>query len=222
MNRPRGRRAVKIVSVLLEKRCRSRAEFPKPLLPEIAFCGRSNVGKSSLINALLNRRSLVKVSGTPGKTRTVDFIRVNDSFRFVDLPGYGFARVSRTMREGWKALVESYLGERPSLAAVVWILDIRRGVSDLDWMLYEWLCSRSILMLPVCTKADKVSLSERARQERAVCLRLGPEREPLLFSAKTGLGKDRLWQRIQGALSGWRNRSAGMPTGSGKDGEKQQ
>lgn len=213
---------MKIVSVLVERRCRSRADFPKPVLPEIAFCGRSNVGKSSLINSLLNRRSVAEVSGTPGKTRTVDFIRVNDSFRFVDLPGYGFARVSRTMREGWKALVESYLGERPSLAAVVWILDIRRGVSDLDWMLYEWLCSRSILMLPVCTKADKVTLSDRATLEKAVRSRLGPEREPLLFSAKTGLGKDRLWRGILAALSAWRNRSAGMPKGSSKDGEGQQ
>lgn len=213
---------MKIVSVVVERRCRSREDFPKPSLPEIAFCGRSNVGKSSLINSLLNRRSVVKVSGTPGKTRTVDFIRVNGLFRFVDLPGYGFARVSRTMREGWKVLVESYLGERPSLAAVVWILDIRRGVSDLDWILYEWLRSRSILLLPVCTKADKVALSERARLEKAVRSRLGPEREPVLFSAKTGLGKDRLWHRILGALSGWRNRSAGIPKGSGKDGEKRE
>lgn len=211
---------MKIVSVLVEKRCRSRAEFPKLVLPEIAFCGRSNVGKSSLINSLLNRRRMVQVSGTPGKTRTVDFIRVNGSFRFVDLPGYGFARVPRTMQEGWKALVESYLGERPSLAAVVWILDLRRGVSDLDWMLYEWLRSRSILLLPVCTKADKVTLSQRAKLEKAVRSQLGPEREPVLFSAKTGLGKDHLWQRILGALSGWRNRSEGIPKDLAKDGEK--
>lgn len=208
---PPSGNTVKIVSVSVEGRCRSRADFPKPLLPEVAFCGRSNVGKSSLINALLNRRCVVAVSGTPGKTRTVDFVRVNDAFRFVDLPGYGFARVPRKIQEGWSVLVESYLGERRNLAAVVWILDIRRGISELDWMLYEWLCERSIPLLPVCTKADKGSLSERTRLERMVRSQLGPETEPVLFSAKTGLGKDRLWQRILGALSSWRKGSEGHP-----------
>ncbi len=200
----------------MEGRCRTRAEFPKPSLPEVAFCGRSNVGKSSLINALLNRRCIAEVSGTPGKTRTVDFVRVNDAFRLVDLPGYGFAQVPRKMRESWKTLVESYLEERRSLAAVVWIVDIRRGVSDLDWMLYDWLCCRSVRLIPVCTKADKVAFSERARLEKAVRSRLEPEKEPVVFSAKTGLGKDRLWQRILSALSCWRNGSENFPRCSGQ------
>lgn len=207
---------MKILSVLVEGRCRTPSDFPKPCLPEVAFCGRSNVGKSSLINALLNRRYIVEVSRTPGKTRTVDFVRVNDAFRFVDLPGYGFAQVPRKMREGWKPLVESYLEERSTLVAVVWVADIRRGISDLDWMMYEWLCARSICLIPVCTKADKVGLSERVKLEQALWSRLEIEKEPVVFSAKTGLGKDRLWQRILSVLSCWRNGSEDIPKCSGR------
>lgn len=151
----------------------------------------------------------------PGKTRTVDFVRVNDAFRFVDLPGYGFARVPQKMRQEWKSLVESYLGERRNLVVVVWIVDIRRGISDLDWMLYEWLSTRSIPLLPVCTKADKVGRSERDRLEKAVRSRLGPGREPVLFSAKTGMGKDRVWQKILAALACWRSGVESVPEDSG-------
>lgn len=174
------------------------------------------MGKSSLINALLSRRCIVEVSRTPGKTRTVDFVRVNEAFRFVDLPGYGFAQVPRKMRQGWKTLVESYLEERSSLAAVVWVVDIRRGVSDLDWMMYEWLCARSIRLIPVCTKADKVGLSERVKLEESLRSRLELEKEPVVFSAKTHLGKDRLWQRILSVLSCWPNGPKDIPRRSGQ------
>lgn len=162
--------------------------------------GRSNVGKSSLINTLLHRRRLVAVSSTPGKTRAIDFFRINDAFRFVDLPGYGYAKVPNAVQNSWKKLIDAYLTNRETLVSVVWILDIRRELSDLDQMLFDWLCSYSIPYIPVCTKADKVSLGERGKRREALRASLDQEADLVLFSAKTGLGKDVLWKRMRTAL----------------------
>jgi GTP-binding protein len=191
---------MKVTSVELEKRCRDPKTFPRFHLPEIAFVGKSNVGKSSLINTLLTRRRLVAVSSTPGKTRAIDFFRVNDSFRFVDLPGYGYARVPRTVQNAWKTLIDAYLIDRETLVSVVWILDIRRELSDLDRMLYDWLCSYSISYIPVCTKADKLPRGEQAKRREALRKSIDRHADPVLFSAKTGLGKDVLWKRIRAAM----------------------
>jgi GTP-binding protein len=193
--------AMKVTSVELEKRCRDPKEFPRFHLPEIAFAGRSNVGKSSLINTLLTRKRLVAVSSTPGKTRAIDFFRVNDAFRFVDLPGYGYAKVPKTVQDAWKKLIDAYLVNRETLVSVVWILDIRRELSELDRMLYDWLCSYSIPYIPVCTKADKLSLGERSKRKESLRKSLDQDAEMVLFSAKTGLGKDVLWKRMRAALS---------------------
>lgn len=192
---------MKVTSVELEKRCRDPKDFPRFRLPEIAFVGRSNVGKSSLINTLLTRKRLVAVSSTPGKTRAIDFFRVNDTFRFVDLPGYGYAKVPETVRNAWKKLIDAYLVDRETLVSVVWILDIRRDLSDLDRMLYDWLCSYSIPYIPVCTKADKVSQGGRAKRKEALRKSLDQDADLVLFSAKTGLGKDVLWKRMRAAMS---------------------
>ena len=192
---------MKVNSVELEKRCRDPKEFPRFRLPEIAFAGRSNVGKSSLINTLLTRKRLVAVSSTPGKTRAIDFFRVNDTFRFVDLPGYGYAKVPKTVQDAWKKLIDAYLVDRETLVSVVWILDIRRELSELDRMLYDWLCSYSIPYIAVCTKADKVSLGERAKRKEALRKSLDQDADLVLFSAKTGLGKDVLWKRMRTAMS---------------------
>lgn len=191
---------MKITSVELEKRCRDPKGFPRFALPEIAFAGRSNVGKSSLINSLLTRKRLVGVSSTPGKTRAIDFFLINGKFRFVDLPGYGYARVPKTVQNAWKRLIDAYLVDRETLVSVVWILDIRRDLSDLDRMLQDWLCSYAIPYIPVCTKADKVSLGEREKRRKALRRSLDEEAEPVLFSAKTGLGKDVLWKRVRAAM----------------------
>ncbi len=191
---------MKVTSVELEKRCRDPKGFPRFPLPEIAFAGRSNVGKSSLINTLLTRRRLVAVSSTPGKTRAIDFFRVNDVFRFVDLPGYGYAKVPKTVQNAWKQLIDAYLVNRETLVSVVWILDIRRELSELDRMLYDWLCSYSIPYIPVCTKADKVSPGERAKRKEALQKSLDQDADLVLFSAKTGLGKDVLWKRMRAAM----------------------
>lgn len=158
------------------------------------------MGKSSLINTLLTRKRLVAVSSTPGKTRSIDFFRINDAFRFVDLPGYGYAKVPKSVQDAWKRLVEAYLGNRETLVSVVWILDIRRELSELDRMLHHWLRAYSVPYIPVCTKADKVSLGERARRQGALGRAIDPDAEPVLFSARTGLGKSVLWNRMRSAL----------------------
>ncbi|MEW6443986.1 MAG: ribosome biogenesis GTP-binding protein YihA/YsxC [bacterium] len=192
---------MQVRSIQLEKRCRSPKEFPRLSVPEVAFCGRSNVGKSSLINALVNRKGLVKVSSTPGKTRTIDFFRLNDRFRFVDLPGYGYAAVSRDLQERWKSLIESYFRGRERLAAVVWILDIRREISERDWMLWEWLRGQNARCIAVCTKADKLPHGQRMRRLAAIREVLREDVSPILFSSRTGLGKDALWREIRRTLS---------------------
>ncbi|MDR2089348.1 MAG: ribosome biogenesis GTP-binding protein YihA/YsxC [Clostridiales Family XIII bacterium] len=133
--------------------------YPPDDLPEIAFAGRSNVGKSSLLNLLTGRKRLAKVSGSPGKTRTINFYRINDAFRIVDLPGYGYAKLSRSVSENWGEMVESYLKGRKGLALVVLLADIRHKPSAQDVQLLEWLRHHGLNTLIVATKADKISRS---------------------------------------------------------------
>ncbi len=192
---------MKIHSVTFEKRSRKPDEFPASPFSEVAFCGRSNVGKSSLMNCLLNRRGLVAVSGKPGKTRAIDFFLVNNAFRLVDLPGYGYARVSEQMQRQWKVLIEAYLRNRRELAGVVCILDIRRDIMEQDRQLLEWLDACSISYIPVCTKADKLSFSQRKKRRNVLQAGLPGGVDPLIFSARTGLGKAELWKRIHTVLS---------------------
>ncbi len=196
---------MKITSIQVEKRCRSPKEFPRTPFPEIAFAGRSNVGKSSLINNMLNRKRLVAVSSRPGKTRSVDFFLINERFRLVDLPGYGYAKVPKEMRSGWKYLIDSYLQEQKNLVRVVLILDIRRELTELDRMLEAWLVEYGIPYIPVCTKADKLPQSKRAGRVREIRRSLASAAQPVLFSSNSGLGKADLWKQIYTAVS------AGIP-----------
>ena len=171
----------------------SSQQLPESDLPEIAFAGRSNVGKSSLMNTLLGRRAMVKVSSRPGKTQGLNFFLVNDSLHLVDLPGYGFARVSKEMQNSWQGLITSYLETRAQLKCVVVILDIRHEPKPADTQLLSWLSQNGIPFLPVYTKLDKISGNERGRNVRALDAGHGikPE-ERILFSAKTGQGRDEL------------------------------
>lgn len=137
-----------------------KSQYPPEGIPEIAFAGRSNVGKSSLLNLLTNRKSLARVSGAPGKTRTINFYRINDSFRIVDLPGYGYAKVSKSMSEGWGEMMEKYLEERESLLKVLQLVDIRHAPSAQDVQMYEYLRHYGLDGIVVATKADKVSRNE--------------------------------------------------------------
>ena len=178
-------------------------QYPAPELPEVAFAGRSNVGKSSLINALLNRKRLVKTSATPGRTQMINFFVVNQTLMLVDLPGYGYAKVPVAVKRQWGPMVESYLSKRSCLRAVVLLMDLRRspGVEERNFM--DWLAHYGIAAIPVLTKADKLSKSKQHNQQRAIVQTLGLKDDaPILFSAKTRQGQDALWRRIEALLEG--------------------
>ncbi len=169
-------------------------QLPDPELPEIAIVGRSNVGKSSLINKLCNRRNLAKSSSTPGKTRTINYYLINQSWYLVDLPGYGFARVSKAERDQWGNMIETYLSSRQSLRGVIMLLDMRHEPGELDIMMKEWLQYHEIPILIVATKADKVSRGARAKHLAVIQRTLNLENRGALlsFSAQTGEGREDL------------------------------
>jgi GTP-binding protein len=178
---------------------------PKTGLPEIAFGGRSNVGKSSLLNSLMKQRKLAQISKTPGKTRLLNYFAVMDNknvdrLYFVDLPGYGYARVSHSMREGWKALVEGYLEKSQHLRGFLLLIDSRRGVQEDDIQLMEYLHSLGKKTCPILTKSDKLGRQQKTqilRESTEVLSRVADENLlPILHSAKTGTGNDLIWRWI--------------------------
>jgi len=175
---------------------------PPPGPPEIALAGRSNVGKSSLLNQLVGRRALARTSGTPGRTRQLNFFLVNDRFLLVDLPGYGFAVGPEAERLTWGPLVETYLGERPTLRGVAVIVDVRRGVEGEEEDLLAWLAEARLPGALVATKLDKLGRGEQARALRALHDAAGGELPVIGFSARTGDGRDALWRVFSGWLAG--------------------
>jgi GTP-binding protein len=183
-------------------------QYPASLLPEIAFAGRSNVGKSSLINRLVQRKKLVRTSRTPGLTRMINFFRINEACYFVDLPGYGFARVPENIQAQWKPMVETYLLGRKTLRGMIHIMDARHLPTTDDMQLWAWFQERRIPAIPVLTKADKVPQSKRHSQVKAAAQSLGvtPDRM-VLFSSATGLGRDQLIERIRALLGQSQNDS---------------
>jgi GTP-binding protein len=192
---------MKIISAEFVKSATKPSEYTPGDLPEVAFSGKSNVGKSSLINALVNRKALAKISSSPGRTQVINFFRVNGRLSLVDLPGYGYAKVPQEIRKNWKPMVESYLQTRTVLRLVVLILDARRGVSPDDLALLDWLDYHRIPSSIVLTKADKLSQIERARQKKTIGENpLLSGKSILFFSAVTGEGKDELWNLIQTRL----------------------
>jgi len=172
------------------------SQFPGDNLPEIAFAGRSNVGKSSLLNRLVGR-DIAKISGTPGKTRSINFFLINEKFYLVDLPGYGFARVSKQMRRDWQKLIEGYISDRPNLRATIVIIDVRREtIPDSDIQMMDYLLSVEVPCIPVLTKVDKLSRSKLARMKKIHAKQLPEECEPVHFSAVTKDGLNDLRRRI--------------------------
>lgn len=179
------------------------AHYPEGDLPEIAFAGRSNVGKSSLINVLVNRKSLVRTSSTPGRTQLINFFDVNGEFTLVDLPGYGFARVPLAVKKEWGPMMETYLSKRANLRGVILILDIRRTPVAEDVQMLRWLRTYSVKPIIVVTKCDKVSKNERAKQSAVIAQTIGIQMSELnFFSVLSKEGKDQIWQRIEGVLYG--------------------
>lgn len=173
---------------------------------EIAFLGRSNVGKSSLINSLLLRKGLARTSNTPGRTQSINFFLINDAFYFADLPGYGYAKVSKTMRADWGKMAEEYLGERDELSLCIQLVDSRHKPSPLDIQLNEWLEFNNKPHLIVATKSDKISANE-LRKSLKEAETLLPGAKILSYSAQTGRGRDQVWAEINEALN--KNQTSG-------------
>lgn len=174
-------------------------QYPEDALPEVALAGRSNVGKSSLINRMIGRKNLARTSSKPGKTQTLNFYRIESALYFVDLPGYGYARVSRTLRAEWGKFIERYLLERDKLRLLILIVDLRHPPTSDDQAMYEWVSYHQIPICVAATKSDKIPRGKWQQHIQTVRDTLGMEADaPLfLFSSETGQGKEELWQYIE-------------------------
>ncbi len=194
---------MKIFSFEFVKSCLAPEDYPPDHCPEIAFAGRSNVGKSSVINVLLGHKGIARVSSTPGKTRQINFFKINRSFYFVDLPGYGYARVSKEIKASWVPLLEHYLMNRKQLRGVVLLLDARHPPTDLDLQMKTWLEHAGIPLLVVITKMDKISPGDwrKVVEGYPTVLGLSPVQTVLTFSARTRAGKESLWRSIESLLA---------------------
>jgi GTP-binding protein len=194
--------SMKITSAEFIKSATNPGNYPAAEFPEIAFAGRSNVGKSSLINVLVRRKSLVRTSSTPGRTQLINFFSVNQNFSLVDLPGYGFAKVPLAVKKAWGPMIRTYLECRESLKGVVFILDIRRIPREEDLKMLDWLEEFGVPTIPVITKIDKVNRSQREKQLRLIAAETGlPADSFSLFSATSREGSDEIWERIEDALN---------------------
>ncbi|MCC8017467.1 MAG: ribosome biogenesis GTP-binding protein YihA/YsxC [Lachnospiraceae bacterium] len=189
-----------IKNVSLETVCGYTSKLPKNTKPEIAFAGKSNVGKSSLINALVNRKSLARTSGQPGKTQTINFYNINDTLYLTDLPGYGFAKVSPKEKEKWGQMIERYLHTSKQLRAVFLLIDIRHDPSENDRMMYEWMVYQGFRPIIIATKLDKIKRSQTAKQVKAIRDGLGMDADAVIlpFSAETKQGREEIWELIEG------------------------
>jgi GTP-binding protein len=190
---------VKITSARFVKSATKTDEFPRDRRPEIAFCGRSNIGKSSLLNALTNSRGLARTSASPGRTQTINFFQINERLYFVDLPGYGYAKVSKTVRETWGPMIESYLRQRDQLKLTLMLVDSRMPPTESDIVMKSWLDHHRIPNAVVLTKTDKISRNQLNQALRTGAKTLNTK-EIIAFSAVTGLGKEELLSKIGTAV----------------------
>ncbi len=193
-----------IKSAELETVCGVKSKFPANTQPEIAFAGRSNVGKSSLINCLVNRKSLARTSSNPGKTQTINFYHINKQLYFVDLPGYGYTTASVNVKEQWGKMIERYLHTSDMLKSVFLLIDIRHDPSENDKIMYDWIVQNGFRPVIIATKSDKIKKSQLPKQVKAVKEGLGLEKDDILipFSAVTKAGSDEIWDLIIRITSG--------------------
>ncbi len=191
-----------IKNVNLETVCGITSKLPESTLPEIAFAGKSNVGKSSLINALMNRKALARTSAQPGKTQTINFYNINDAMYLVDLPGYGYAKVSQEVKEQWGKLVERYLHGSGKLRAVFLLIDIRHEPSANDKRMYEWIVYNGYDPIIIATKLDKINRSQIQKHLKMVRtgLNVKPGTAILPFSALTKQGREEVWEQMEAML----------------------
>ena len=195
---------MKIKNVALETVCGVTSKLPENMHPEVAFAGKSNVGKSSLINALMQRKALARTSAQPGKTQTINFYNVNDEIYFVDLPGYGYAKVSQTEKEKWGKMIEKYLHTSKQLKAVFLLIDIRHEPSANDVNMYEWMKYQGFAPIVIATKADKINRSQLPKQLKIVRTGLKMDKDGILipFSAETKAGRDEIYEIIDKIIEG--------------------
>ena len=188
-----------IRSVDLETVCGPTSELPVNSLPEVAFAGRSNVGKSSLINTVMQRKSFARTSAKPGKTQTLNFYNINDEIYLVDLPGYGYAKTSKALSEKWGTMIENYLTESEQLACVFLLVDIRNPVSELDKQMYEWINYLELQPIIIATKADKINRSQLEKHVKQVREGLGADEDDILipFSSVTKQGLDDIYDLME-------------------------
>ena len=187
-----------IKNVNLETVCGITSVLPKNTKPEIAFAGKSNVGKSSLINALMNRKALARTSAQPGKTQTINFYNINDAMYLVDLPGYGYAKASEEVKAKWGKMIENYLHTSKRLKAVFLLIDIRHDPSANDRMMYEWMVYQGFAPIIIATKLDKIKRSQIQKNVKAIREGLGvqPGTTIIPFSAETKQGREEIWELI--------------------------
>lgn len=188
-----------IKNVSLETVCGITSKLPETDKPEIAFAGKSNVGKSSLINGLMNRKALARTSSSPGKTQTINFYNINDQMYLVDLPGYGYAKVSKSEQEKWGKMIERYLHGSKQLKAVFLLIDIRHDPSANDRMMYDWINHQGFQPIIIATKLDKIKRSQLQKQVKLIRAGLGmPAQAPVLpYSALTKQGREEIWEYME-------------------------
>ncbi|MDE6673736.1 MAG: ribosome biogenesis GTP-binding protein YihA/YsxC [Acetatifactor sp.] len=193
-----------IKNAALETVCGITSKLPENSMPEVAFSGKSNVGKSSLINALMNRKSLARTSAQPGKTQTINFYNVNDSIYFVDLPGYGYARANESIKAQWGKMIENYLHQSRQLKAVFLLIDIRHKPSENDCIMYDWIIGHGFNPIIIATKLDKIKRSQIQKQVKLLGETLGAEKDTRIipFSAVTKQGREEIYEIIEEILQG--------------------
>ena len=191
-----------IKNVALENVCGITSKLPDNKYPEVAFAGKSNVGKSSLINALMNRKSLARTSAQPGKTQTINFYNVNDCIYFVDLPGYGYARANEEVKAKWGKMIEDYLHKSKQLKVVFLLIDIRHKPGENDCIMYDWILRQGYEPVIIATKLDKIKRSQIDKQKKLIREALGASKETIIipFSAETKQGREEIYEIIDGYL----------------------
>ncbi len=192
-----------IRSVNLETVCGITSRLPENKLPEIAFAGKSNVGKSSLINGLMNRKSLARTSSSPGKTQTINYYNINNELYFVDLPGYGYATANEQAKAQWGKMIEDYLHQSKTLTALFLLLDIRHAPSENDRIMYDWILDHGYHPIIIATKADKIKRSQLSKQIKLICDTLAVEDDTIVipYSALSKQGRDEIYELLDRILA---------------------